>query len=85
MDKSGPDLPNDLPGMFTTVSAGLVAVLVGLLIAALSLIAGLIAGILHRADGATWPAAIRAGGRGGFVVAGVLLASVGVVIAAWVR
>lgn len=69
--------------MFTTVSGGLVAALVGALIAALSLVAGLLAGILHRADGATWPAAIRAGGRAGLAVAGVLLAAVGVVVAGW--
>jgi hypothetical protein len=39
-----------------------VVVLVVALIAAVSVIAGLLAAILHRADGATLPASLRAGG-----------------------
>ncbi|MCK9932531.1 hypothetical protein MXD62_36240 [Frankia sp. Mgl5] len=45
-------------------------------------LAGLANAVLHYADGATWPAAARAGGRAGLAVAGVLLAVIGLVVAA---
>ncbi len=61
---------------------GLVVVLGMALVIAVSAVAGLVNGILHRADGASVPAAMRAGGRAGLAVLGVLIAVAGVVVAA---
>ncbi|WP_041939698.1 MULTISPECIES: hypothetical protein [Frankia] len=47
---------------------GLTVVLAATAIVAISVVAGLMNGILHRADGANLPAAVRAGGRAGFAV-----------------
>ncbi|WP_261576230.1 hypothetical protein [Frankia gtarii] len=57
---------------------GLTVVLAATAIVAISVVAGLMNGILHRADGAILPAAVRAGGRAGLAVLGVLVAVAGV-------
>jgi hypothetical protein len=60
----------------------IVVVLMVALIATASAVAGLVNGILHHADGASLPAAIRAGGRAGLAVLTVLLTGLGV-LAGW--
>ncbi|KPM50402.1 hypothetical protein ACG83_40455 [Frankia sp. R43] len=65
------------------VDRSVAVVVLAVLVLAVSVIAGLIAGILRGWDGATIPAAVRAAGRAGLTVAGVLLAAVSLVVAAW--
>lgn len=50
------------------------------LIITVCVLAGLINTVLHRAEGTTWSAAARAGGRASLAVAAVLLAAVGVAV-----
>lgn len=60
----------------------ILAVLVSLLATSLCFIAGLLAGILHRADGASFSTAVRAGGRAALTLCIALAAIAGVAIAA---
>ncbi len=60
----------------------LLAALGGTLALLVGLIAGVLAAVLHRADGASLPAAVRAGGRAALTVLVALAAVAGVVVAA---